>query len=128
MAGRRNIAPLATSELTLAEVLVASLADRDAALAATYETSLMSNATWSVLPIDRAILRQAARLRAAHKVLKLPDAIHLASATKARCSHFLASDLSLLRLIETGDFEAPHLAALRPTEAVLPEIVQSLRP
>jgi len=114
-AGRRSVAPLATSELTLAEVLVAPTSDGDTELTANYEASLVSNAAWSVAPIARTTLRQAASLRAAHKALKLPDAIHLASAAEIGSSHFLTGDLGLLRVMATARFrESSTLIGLPP--------------
>jgi predicted nucleic acid-binding protein len=44
-----------------------------------------------VVPISREILEEAARLRAMTK-LKLPDAIHLATATLNGCDCFLTND------------------------------------
>lgn len=45
----------------------------------------------TVLSHDRAIWDLAAQLRAAHK-LKLPDAVHLATAIKAACRFLITND------------------------------------
>ncbi|MBL7202552.1 MAG: PIN domain-containing protein [Anaerolineae bacterium] len=42
--------------------------------------------------LDTAILERAARLRATTDSLRLPDAIHLATATLERCDRFLTND------------------------------------
>lgn len=83
-----------TSELTLAEVLVKPLADKNAELCRLYETTLWTSRGLSVLPVTRAILRDAAQLRASTGV-RLPDAIHLATATVAGCDSFLTNDQQL---------------------------------
>jgi predicted nucleic acid-binding protein len=80
-----------TSELTLAECLVKPMADRNADVIAAYLTFLDGRSELPVLPVSRAILLEAARLRAETGV-KLPDAIHLATAYAANCDVFLTSD------------------------------------
>ena len=46
-----------------------------------------------LVPVSRDILLETVELRLQHPVrLNLPDAIHLASAVKAGCSHFVTSD------------------------------------
>jgi predicted nucleic acid-binding protein len=83
-----------TSELTLAEVLVKPLADHNDDLCRLYETTLWTSRGLSVLPVTRAILRGAAQLRASTNV-RLPDAIHLATANAAGCDSFLTNDQQL---------------------------------
>lgn len=82
----------ATSELTLAEVLVKPLRDRDAALADSYHRRLTSGPALSVVPVSRAVLSAAARIRADHISLKLPDAIHAATALLHGCTTYLTND------------------------------------
>jgi predicted nucleic acid-binding protein len=48
------------------------------------------------VPADKTICRKAASLRLAHASLKLPDAIHLATAIEAKASHFITADKRLL--------------------------------
>jgi predicted nucleic acid-binding protein len=80
-----------TSELTLAEVLVGPLKTGNVAIQQTYRSFLTSTATVEVLPVSRDILEEAAQLRANTK-LKLPDAIHLATALRLRCDSFFTND------------------------------------
>ncbi|MFL6210796.1 MAG: type II toxin-antitoxin system VapC family toxin [Pyrinomonadaceae bacterium] len=80
-----------TSELTLAEVLVKPMQDQNQQAQRAYETFLTPSPALQVVPISRSILTEAARLRATTK-LKLPDAIHLATADLSGCSSFLTND------------------------------------
>lgn len=80
-----------TSELTLAECLVKPFADRNAAAVEAYLLFLNGRRSLPVLPINRHILTVAARLRTELGV-KLPDAIHIATAEAAECSVFLTND------------------------------------
>jgi predicted nucleic acid-binding protein len=80
-----------TSELTLAEVLVGPLKTGNVAIQQTYRSFLTSTATVEVPPVSRDILEESAQLRANTK-LKLPDAIHLATALRFRCDSFLTND------------------------------------
>ena len=79
-----------TSELTLMEVLVVPLRDANADLVSTYEQFLQSSDI-QLVPIDQAVLRSAARLRATTN-LKTPDAIHAATALSEGCTIFLTND------------------------------------
>jgi predicted nucleic acid-binding protein len=93
-AGQANVA---TSELTLLEVLVKPLRDGNPALAALYRNVLLGTAGLTSLPITRVILESAARLRAVHH-LKTPDAIHAASALAAGCNLFVTNDVSFRKV------------------------------
>jgi predicted nucleic acid-binding protein len=81
-----------TSELTLAEVLVKPLRDQDAAMIQRYESRLTSGPSLTVAPVSRGILARAAELRAGQTSLKLPDAIHAATALLHGCTTFLTND------------------------------------
>jgi predicted nucleic acid-binding protein len=83
-----------TSELTLAEVLAKPFAERRADLAAIYEEMVAPSAWLSTVPVERAIVVRAARL-GPELGLKLPDAIHAASAEAAACEVFLSNDRRL---------------------------------
>ncbi len=74
-----------TSELTLAKVLVIPYAEKDEALARTYLDLIASTDVMRVPAVDREILIRAAQLRSQRKSLRLPDAIHLATAELADC-------------------------------------------
>jgi len=80
-----------TSELTLMEVLVAPLRAGDAALAAKYEAILGHSRGLTLVPLDRDLLREAARVRATTG-LKTPDAIQVAAARRAGCPVLLTND------------------------------------
>lgn len=80
-----------TSELTLAEALVKPLLDRHTEREAAYLQVLQSSSSLLVVPVSRAVLIAAARLRA-EADLKLPDAIHVATAQLSTCSTFLTND------------------------------------
>jgi predicted nucleic acid-binding protein len=84
-----------TSEITLAEILVKpiELGDRD--LAAAYEQMIVSNANFEVLQVGREILIGAAQMRARRSSIRLPDAIHVATALATHCSHFVSDDQRL---------------------------------
>lgn len=80
-----------TSELTLAECLVKPLLDHHAEREAAYRQVLQSTASLLVVPVSRAVLIAAAHLRAEVN-LKLPDAIHVATARLSACTAFLTND------------------------------------
>jgi predicted nucleic acid-binding protein len=80
-----------TSELALAEALVKPIQDQDQAVQKIYQQAIANRPNVEVRSIDRAILIMAAQLRATTK-LKLPDAIHAATALNAQCSTFLTND------------------------------------
>jgi predicted nucleic acid-binding protein len=81
-----------TSDLTLAEVLVKPLHTRQAELQQVYLDTLQSGQTLTMAPITRAVLIEAARLRAQHASLKLPDAIHAATAMAHSAPTFISND------------------------------------
>lgn len=80
-----------TSELTLAEVLVKPLKDQLPTIQQAYKIFLTPTPELNVKAIDREILEEAALIRATTK-LKLPDAIHLATALRQQCDSFLTND------------------------------------
>ena len=83
-----------TSELTLAEALAKPLENNRDDVARIYQEMLTSSGWLAVVPIDRLILVEAARLRAKSR-LRLPDAIHVATAARAGCSLLLSNDRRL---------------------------------
>ena len=83
-----------TSELTLAEALVKPMTQRDRALQEAYERAVQPGDSLEVVLVSRSVLIQAARLRATTS-LKLPDAIHVATAQIARCDTLLTNDQRL---------------------------------
>lgn len=89
---------LVTSTLTLLEVLVAPYRAGDGALARRYETILSDSPSLTLVPLDLGQLRNAARLRATHLSLKVPDALQLSAALSTRCSAFVTNDRRLPRI------------------------------
>jgi predicted nucleic acid-binding protein len=83
-----------TSELTLSEVLVAPWRLGDSALADIYLSLFDRPDLIEAIPVTRDVLLQAARLRSA-SALRLPDAIHVATASIAACSAMVSSDKRL---------------------------------
>jgi predicted nucleic acid-binding protein len=84
-----------TSELTLAEVLVGPLQDGDEELAGHYHDIVSSDDGLDVAPVDRNVLIEAAMLRSFSRTLKLPDAIHVATARLRGCSFVVSDDRRL---------------------------------
>jgi predicted nucleic acid-binding protein len=80
-----------TSELTLAEVLVKPFRERHVAWQRTYQEVLQPSVSLTLLPVSRAILIAAAQIRAQFPI-KLPDAIHAATAQQVSCGSFLTND------------------------------------
>jgi predicted nucleic acid-binding protein len=100
-----------TSELTLAEVLVKTFLDKSLARQSIYEKALQSSPTRTIAPVSRRVLVEAARLRATHS-LKLPDAIHAATAHLMHCPIFLTNDLRLrsipyFKIVVLSDYRTP---------------------
>lgn len=83
-----------TGELTLAELLVQPLRLNDAAAVATVRDLMLSSGAVSLLPHDRSCFERAALLRARHG-LKMPDALHLATAQGAGAACFITNDRQL---------------------------------
>jgi predicted nucleic acid-binding protein len=84
-----------TSELTLAEVLVGPVQDGDDELAGYYHEILSSAGEFAVAAVERRVLIEAATLRAITHSLRLPDAIHVATARLRECRFVVSDDLRL---------------------------------
>ena len=81
----------ATSELTLAECLVKPLELGRTEIAQLYLGFLQNRRSLEVVPVSRAILTEAARLRAVSRI-RLPDAIHAATALRQNCTRLVTND------------------------------------
>ncbi|MEP9379619.1 type II toxin-antitoxin system VapC family toxin [Aquabacter sp. CN5-332] len=81
-----------TSELTLSEILVKPIERGAGELVVAYDRIISPEGNFEVLPVSRDVLVAAAHLRAAYRSLRLPDAVHLASAQKAACRYFITED------------------------------------
>lgn len=84
-----------TSELTLAEILVRPLQQGDYDLAQRYQSVISPSIGFDVAAVDRAVLIEAAALRGARKSLRLPDAIHVATARLSACACMVSDDRRL---------------------------------
>jgi predicted nucleic acid-binding protein len=104
-AGRRE---LATSMLTLLEVLVGPYRAGNRVLADRYEALLTRSRGIRLIGLEREQLRAAAQLRAATGI-KTPDALQLVAALTAGCSTFLTNDrrlpaISGLRILQLQSY------------------------
>ena len=90
--GARSQLTVVTSELSLAEALVKPMREEDVPRQTTSRQFLSSRANLRVIPVQRAILIEAARQRATSSRLKLPDTIHVATAVILKCTTLLTND------------------------------------
>ena len=86
-----------TSELTLAEILAGSDLPRSPPIKRAYLDLIVWSKFLDLVPISRDILYESAKLRFEHRQthgrkLKLPDAIHLATAIRRKCRYFVSAD------------------------------------
>jgi len=88
---------IATSTLTLTEVLTLPFQQQAEALAESYRAILLGTPYTHVFAVDTEIAERAARLRAKYR-LKTPDAIQLAASLQAGCDAFLTNDRNLRRV------------------------------
>jgi len=102
-----------TSELTLAEILTGPYKAGAEDLVTFYENLLSAASPLQVAPIDRDVLRAAARLRASLG-LRLADAIHAATATQIGCDFLFTEDAPFgtklpqsLSWLSLADFVSP---------------------
>jgi predicted nucleic acid-binding protein len=82
---------VATSQLSLMECLIGPLRWKDGQLLADFETFFQTSGL-VVASIEESVLRNAAQLRADHKSLRTPDAIHAATSFQERASLFISND------------------------------------
>jgi predicted nucleic acid-binding protein len=88
---------IATSELSVLEVLVKPLRLQNAFLQELFLGMLYHTPGLSCVPISRQILEEAARIRATFG-LKTPDAIHAATALSEGCTLFVTNDVAFRRV------------------------------
>ncbi|HEX5778551.1 MAG TPA: type II toxin-antitoxin system VapC family toxin [Xanthobacteraceae bacterium] len=84
-----------SSELTLAEILVGPIRDGDDKLASRYHEMFQSGEHFLVAPVERDVLIEAAALRGIVGSLRLPDAIHVATARLQECKFVVSDDRRL---------------------------------
>ena len=117
----------ATSELTLAELLVKPYRDANVELMETYDRWTTASRNIQVAGVGRNVLKRAALMRANFPVLKLPDAIHIASAITLECSHLLTADLRLsgsysLTIPQYDEPQFPMGTTTRTVDVLRPEL------
>lgn len=83
------------SELVVAELLTKPMETGDSELRDAYEALFESSSMIETFPIDRRVLVQAASLRATVKSMRMPDAIHVATAKLQNCGAFVTPDRRL---------------------------------
>jgi predicted nucleic acid-binding protein len=104
-AGRREIA---TSAITLLEVLVVPYRSGNRVVAERYEALLTRGRGIRLIDVSREQLRAAAQLRAATAV-KTPDALQLVASLAAGCKTFVTNDRRLppipgIRVLELSSY------------------------
>lgn len=97
-----------TSELSLAEALVKPCIDNRDDLQSVYKSTIAPARCLDVPPVSRDILIESARVRARGN-LRLPDAVHVATARLTGCRAFLTNDLSVrdvdgIEIVRLADF------------------------
>lgn len=115
----------ATGELTLAEVLVRPMRHGDCASAQEFKSILVSSDWLDVQGVSRPVRLNSAQLRSEHQSLKLPDAIHIASAFASSCTHVLSADLRLRGRYSANS--STSVDVVRPTAETLAKIIEWLR-
>lgn len=85
---------LAVGDLARAECLVGPFKKCDTGLEARYR-AFFGDPDVTVLPMTVAVYERAARIRATHAAIKLPDALHLATAIENGCGAFVTADAKL---------------------------------
>ena len=91
---QRGRLELATSELTLCEVVVGPLKARDDLLVQSYLGLLTRDSLIELEPVTREVLVEAARIRALSNAT-LADAVHAATAVLSRCDAIVSYDRRL---------------------------------
>jgi predicted nucleic acid-binding protein len=122
---------LVTSEMSLAELLVKPLRTGNDELVGHYNILIRSGEWLDVYPVSRQVLLQSARLRALSR-LKLPDAIHFATAQLSHCRHFLTADADFSDLVLRAAGEEMRsdavITIIRPDVPTLTTLLESLSP
>ncbi|WP_165216177.1 type II toxin-antitoxin system VapC family toxin [Affinirhizobium pseudoryzae] len=125
-------APLfVTSRLTFTELMVKPLRDQDRAMASIYMSWSLSSSWLRVCDVDQNVLDLAPLLRVKQPRLKLPDAIHLATAITERCPELLTADKAFadvpaLEHPFLGAVDLTPLTIIRPDEPTLTALLESM--
>ncbi|TMJ03673.1 MAG: PIN domain-containing protein [Alphaproteobacteria bacterium] len=108
-----------TSEITLAELLPGPVEEGNDDLADAYKRILSDGPNMEVLPVTRETLIETAVLRAGRPGLKLPDAIHCATALRAACTAMVTDDRRIpknlgVRIVPFGPHVLDHVRGAIP--------------
>ncbi|MGH6768446.1 MAG: type II toxin-antitoxin system VapC family toxin [Xanthobacteraceae bacterium] len=108
-----------TSELTLAEILVGPMQDGDDELVQRYQDIISPAECFEVGTVTRAVLIEAGTLRSARRAMRLPDAIHVASARIGGCRFIVSDDRRMsfapeMQVVPLGPFALDIIRADRP--------------
>ena len=87
------------SSLTIGELAVGPLQHGNRELAHVYEAYISNFPNMTTVDVSREIIRESARIRASYGV-RLPDAIHLATAVQADADVFITNDRRLSQFAE----------------------------
>ena len=97
------------SVIARTEVLVRPLRSGDTALTGWYQELLSGRGMLEVLAVNQTIADLAAELRVELRTLRVPDALHLATAIHNGCANFVTGDKNLaaaarrIRVLMLGD-------------------------
>lgn len=97
-----------TSSITLLEVLVKPLKEKQLKLAEKYINILTNAGGIEIIEVTNAVAIKAAALRAKYN-LKTPDAIQLATAIEYNADYFLTNDIRLKGVIEINSIVLSEL-------------------
>ena len=84
-----------TSQITLAELLPQPIANSRSTLVKLYRDLFAIHGFFDAVPITIEVLTEAAQVRADYRSVKLPDAIHLATARLCSCKAIFTADKRL---------------------------------
>ncbi len=93
---------LRTSEFAFGELWVGAYKSDNEKLISFYNRLSVSGNMMEVAAVDISVIRNAAILRSRYPVLKMPDAIHIATAFGFGCTHFLTDDRRLSGVFHTA--------------------------
>ena len=119
-----------TSTLSFTELLVKPYRNKDEVLARQYLQLAKSEDWLTVQPVGPTVIEVAAALRATAR-LRLPDAIHVATAMSARCDYILTFDRGITSLPQldhpiSGRPIGRPLDAIHPDDSSLRELSEAL--